>query len=652
MSSKEVIDVLLEEDRTFSPPEEFAKDANANDPKIYEEGEDLEAFWAERAEENIDWFEKWDEVLDWSNPPYAEWFINGKLNASYNCLDRHLKNGRKNKAALTWEGELGETVTYTYQTLYNEVCKFANVLKGLGVEKGDRVAVYLPMIPEAAVVMLACARIGAPHTVVFAGFSPSALAERMNDAEASVVVTCDGYYRRGNVIDHKTKTDKGLEEVEKLDDVIVVQRAENDVNMEEGRDHWWHELMADADRDCEPEVMDAEDMLFLMYTSGTTGKPKGVVHTTGGYLTYATTTSKYIFDLKEDDTYWCTADVGWITGHSYIVYGILANGASMVMYEGAPNYPTKNRFWEIIEKYQVNILYTAPTAIRLFMKWGAEYPESHDLSSLRLLGSVGEPINPRAWMWYHEHIGGGECPIVDTWWQTETGGIIVSPLPGITELKPGSATNAFPSLEVDVLDEDGNPADSGYLAIKRPWPGMLRTLYNNPERFENTYWSKWDNTTYFAGDGAKKDEDGYIWVLGRVDDVMNVSGHRLSTVDIESALVDHESVAESAAVGVKHDVKGHVPFAYVILDDKAEPSEELKQELRNHVSDIVSPIAKPADLVFAPDLPKTRSGKIMRRLLKAIANGEDMGNTSTLANPEIAEELQAKVAKEEVAATK
>ena len=638
------IESRMEGKDIYSPPEEFKKQANVNDPEIYKYAEEnYEEFWADLAE-RLDWYEKWDEVLKW-DPPHAEWFVNGKLNAAYNCVDRHVENGKGDKTALIWEGEpTDETRKYTFSELKDEVSKFANGLKELGVEKGDIVTFYLPMIPELAIGLLACARIGAPHSVVFGGFSPSALRERMNDAESKFLVTADGYYRRGKVINMWENAEEALEGASHVEKVISVERiGRDDVEYKEGRDVVYDELVKDQSVECEPKKMDAEDMLFLMYTSGTTGKPKGVVHTTGGYLTGTSATHNYVFDIKDDDIYWCTADIGWITGHSYIVYGPLANGTTTLMYEGAPDTPTKDRFWQIIEKYEVTKLYTAPTAIRLFMKWGREYPDKHDLSSLKVLGSVGEPINPKAWKWYHEVIGGGDCPIVDTWWQTETGMMLITPLPGITDLKPGSATHPFPGLKADIYDAAGNSLEAnqgGYLVIKRPWPSMLRTLYKEPERYVETYWSEYEKGIYFAGDGARIDEDGYFWVVGRIDDVLNVAGHRLSTMEMESALVDHEAVAEAAVVGKPDEVKGQVPIAYVILESGREESDELASELRAHVGKIIGPIGKPAAVRFTRDLPKTRSGKIMRRILKKLEKGESAGDTSTLRNPDIVEEIR------------
>ncbi len=650
MAEKEsVIEARLEKGDIYPPPEEFKKNANINDPEIYKYAEEnYEDFWADFAE-RLDWYEKWDKVLEW-NPPYAKWFINGKINASYNCVDRHVENGKGDKTALIWEGEpIDESKKYTFSELKDEVSKFANGLKELGVEKGDIVTFYLPMIPELAIGLLACSRIGAPHSVVFGGFSPSALADRVHDSQSTVLVTADGYYRRGKELNMWENALEALENTPSIEKVVVVDRLEReDIELDDDRDVYYHDLTEDQSTECEPEKMDAEDMLFLMYTSGTTGKPKGVQHTTGGYLTGTSATHKWVFDIKEDDIYWCTADIGWITGHSYIVYGPLANATTTIMYEGSPDFPNKERFWQIVEKYKVTKFYTAPTAIRLFMKWGRKYPDKHDLSSLKLLGSVGEPINPSAWKWYHEVIGGEKCPIVDTWWQTETGMILITPLPGITETKPGSATKPFPGLRADIYDADGEslPANQGgYLVIKRPWPAMLRTLYNEDERYVNTYWSEYSKDTYFAGDGARRDEDEYFWVVGRIDDVLNVAGHRLSTMEMESALVDHPAVAEAAVVGKPDDLKGQVPVAYVILEGERKGSDELSQELRNHVGKIIGPIGKPAAVKFSEDLPKTRSGKIMRRILKKLEAGEPAGDTSTLRNPEIVEELKSRIKK-------
>ncbi len=632
---------IIEEQRLFSPPEEFREKAWIKDEKVYEEGEDYIKFWEKRAEEMIDWYKKWDKVLE-VEEPYYKWFINGKLNASYNCLDRWIERGKGDKIAYIWEGELGEVRKLTYKQLHEEVCKFANALKSMGVKKGDIVSIYLPMIPELPIAMLACARIGAPHSVIFAGFSAEAFKDRVEDAGAKYIITCDGYYRRGKLLNHKEKTDEGLKNLD-MEKVIVVKRADGNVPMQEGRDVWWHDIVKDQPAECEPEVMDAEDLLFLMYTSGTTGKPKGVMHTTGGYMVGVATTMKWVFDVKDEDVYWCTADIGWITGHSYIVYGPLANAVTSVMYEGAPDYPQPDRWWEIVEKYKVTILYTAPTAIRLMMKWGDKWPNMHDLSSLRLLGSVGEPINPEAWLWYYKVIGKERCPIVDTWWMTETGMHIITPLPGITKLKPGSATFPFPGLKAEVRDENGicPPGQKGELVITRPWPSMLRGLYNAHEKYVEEYWSKYGFGKFYTGDGAVIDEDGYFWLLGRIGDVINVAGHRLGTAEVESALVSHESVAEAAVVGIPHEIKGQVPFAYVVLKEGVEPSEELKKELIKHVVKVIGPTAKPDDILFVSDLPKTRSGKIMRRILKGLAEkGEIIGDITTLRNPEIVNEIK------------
>lgn len=643
MSDAGAFDALLQEDRRFSPSKTFVDQANISDASLYDRAAaDPEEYWAEWARE-LDWFEPWHTVLEWV-PPHAKWFLGGKLNVAHNCLDRHVAAGRGDRTALIWEGEPGDTRTYTYAELQLEVAKFANALRGLGVVKGDRVTIYLPMVPEAAIAMLACTRIGAVHSVVFGGFSPDSLADRNNDASAKVLVTADGGWRRGSVVPLKANADVALEQSPTVEHVVVVSRGgaltrENPVPMTAGRDHWYHDLIAGASDDCPAEPMDAEDTLFILYTSGTTGKPKGVVHTTGGYLTQAYATTRSVFDLKEDDVYWCTADVGWITGHSYIVYGPLANCAQVVMYEGAPDTPDRGRFWEICEKYGVTIFYTAPTAIRAFMRWGDEWPGKSDLSSLRLLGTVGEPINPEAWMWYHQTIGAGRCPIVDTWWQTETGAIMITPLPGLTETKPGTATRPFPGIQAAILDEAGRETTAGYLAITTPWPSMLRTVWGDDQRFRDTYWSKWPDT-YFPGDGAKVDEDGYLWILGRVDDVLNVAGHRIGTMEVESALVDHPSVAESAVVGKAHEIKGESIAAFVTLKDGVDSSADLLSELRDHVGAKIGAIAKPELVVFTADLPKTRSGKIMRRLLRDIAEGRAVGDTTTLADPAVVKKLQ------------
>ena len=639
----DTIDALASENRSFPPSEIFQRDALVIDTSLYDQAnEDDEAFWARQAGELVEWFEPWDTVLDWQLP-YAKWFEGGTLNVAHNCLDRHVNAGNGGKVAIHWEGEPGDTRKITYQDLLDEVSQFANSLKGLGVQKGDRVNIYLPMIPEAAVAMLACARIGAAHSVVFGGFSSQSLSDRINDAEAKVLITADGGYRRGEVFPLKPAADEACESAPTIEHMVVVKRGGNDITMQESRDHWYHELLAGASTDCPAEPMEAEHLLFLLYTSGTTGKPKGIMHTTGGYLTQVTYTHKYVFDLKsESDVFWCTADVGWITGHSYIVYGPLSNGCTQVMYEGVPNYPGNDRFWEIVEKYGVTIFYTAPTAIRTFMKWGAQEPEKHDLSSLRLLGTVGEPINPEAWMWYRDTIGNGNCPIVDTWWQTETGGIMISPLPGVTTTKPGSATFPLPGVSAELIDDEANTVSSGggYLTLTRPWPAMLRGIWGDPDRYQETYWSRFKGR-YFAGDGAKLDDDGYLWLLGRVDDVMNVSGHRISTTEVESALVSHPAVAEAAVVGATDPTTGQAVIAYVILRGGEDVG---AQDLRNHVAAEIGAIAKPKQIYITPDLPKTRSGKIMRRLLRDVAEGRNIGDTTTLADSSIVDELQAKAA--------
>ena len=634
MSSQ--IDTLLEETRRFPPTEEFAAQANATEATYRAAAKDREAFWAEQAG-LLDWIEPWHTVLEW-NLPHAKWFLGGKLNVSSNCLDRHVTGGRADKTAIIWEGEPGDTRTFSYAELSREVNRCANALRGLGVGKGDRVAIYLPMIPEAAIAMLACTRIGAVHSVVFGGFSAESLRDRINDQEAVAVITADGGYRRGQVVPLKQFADEALEDAPSVRHVLVVRRVGEDADtvMHEGRDHWWHEVVDSASTEAAPEAMDAEDLLFILYTSGTTGKPKGIVHTTGGYLTQAIATTKYVFDLKDEDVFWCSADIGWVTGHSYVVYGPLAHGATVVMYEGSPDWPDRDRFWAMCAKHGVTVFYTAPTAIRAFMKWGPEFPARHDLSKLRLLGTVGEPINPEAWMWYHEHIGHGQCPIVDTWWQTETGGIMITPLPGVITTKPGSATVPFPGISAELVDADGKPLESGggYLTLTEPWPGMLRTIYGDDERYRETYWSRFPGR-YFAGDGAKLDEDGYWWILGRVDDVLNVSGHRIGTMEVESALVDHQAVAEAAVVGKTHDIKGQVVAAFVTLKSGREGSDDLVKELKQHVTKKIGAIARPEDIIFTADLPKTRSGKIMRRLLRDIAEGRTLGDTTTLADPDV-----------------
>jgi acetyl-CoA synthetase len=637
------IDALLREERAFPPSEAFRAQANVRDPRVYEDAaRDPEGFWETFARE-LEWSQPWTKVLEW-NPPHAKWFVGGKINASVNCLDRHLKGARRNKAALIWEGEPGDRRTLTYHDLHREVCQFANVLKSRGIKRGDRIAIYLPLVPELAIAMLACARIGAVHSVVFGGFSAESLRDRINDAQARMLITGDGGYRRGNIVPLKKIADEALSDTPSIEHVVVVRRGFGDISahMQEGRDRWYHDLMADAPYACPAEEMDAEDMLYTLYTSGTTGKPKGIVHTTGGYLvgTYATT--KWVFDLKEDDVYWCTADIGWVTGHSYVVYGPLANGATVVMYEGAPDWPQKDRFWSIIERYGVTVFYTAPTAIRAFMRWGTDWPRKHDLSSLRLLGSVGEPINPEAWIWYHLNIGRANCPVVDTWWQTETGAILITPLPGITPTKPGSATRPFPGISAEVLTARGDKVSvgGGLLALTKPWPSMLRGIYGDPERYVTQYWSRWTNDVYFTGDGAKRDEEGYFWLLGRVDDVINVAGHRIGTMEVESALVDHPKVAEAAVVGRSHELKGQAISAFVTVKEGVTHSEALADELKQHVVRKIGAIARPDDILFSADLPKTRSGKIMRRLLRDIAEGKALGDTTTLADPSVVAKLK------------
>lgn len=648
------IESILHENRLFHPTAEFAQQAQIKSLQDYEQlyeraKANPEAFWAELAEQELHWFQKWDKVLDWQ-PPFAKWFVNGKINISYNCLDRHLTTWRRNKAALIWEGEPGDSRTLTYAQLHREVCQFANVLKQLGVQKGDVVGIYMPMIPEAAIAMLACARIGAPHTVVFGGFSAEALRDRLNDGQAKLVVTADGGWRKDAIVPLKDQVDKALEDngAPTVENVLVVQRTQQRVSMEPGRDHWWHDLRQGISSNCPAEPMDSEDMLFILYTSGSTGKPKGVVHTTGGYNLYTHMTTKWIFDLRDTDVYWCTADVGWITGHSYIVYGPLSNGATTLMYEGAPRASNPGCFWDVIEKYGVNIFYTAPTAIRAFIKMGEHHPRSRDLSSLRLLGTVGEPINPEAWMWYYRVIGGERCPIVDTWWQTETGGIMITPLPGAIPTKPGSATRPFPGILADVVDLEGNPVpdnEGGYLVVRYPWPSMMRTVYGDDDRFRRTYWEhippRDGQYFYFAGDGARRDEDGYFWVMGRVDDVISVSGHRLGTMEIESALVSHPAVAEAAVVGKPDELRGEEIVAFVTLEGHYTPSEELDKALKQHVVQEIGALARPGQIRFSDALPKTRSGKIMRRLLRSLAAGQDVvGDTSTLEDRSVLDKLR------------
>ncbi|MBU6365751.1 MAG: acetate--CoA ligase [Gemmatimonadetes bacterium] len=643
------LDVLLQEHRTFPPPAGFRERARVADPALLARAaEDPEGFWAGEAAA-LQWDAPWDTVLRWT-PPHARWFEGGRLNAAVNCVDRHLDGPRRNKAALIWEGEPGDRRTLTYWDLYREVNVAASMLRHLGVRRGDRVAIYMPLVPEAVVAMLACARIGAVHTVVFGGFSPESLRDRINDCGCTVLITADGGYRRGAVVPLKRNADAALAECPTVKHVLVVRRVggtgpgEAHAQMVEGRDHWWHELAAQVPAECAPESMEAEDLLFILYTSGTTGKPKGIVHTTGGYLTGAAATMKLVFDLREEDVYWCTADIGWITGHSYLVYGPLANGATCLLYEGAPDWPAPDRFWALCARHGVTIFYTAPTAIRAFMKWGDHHVAKHDLSRLRLLGSVGEPINPEAWMWYHQVVGRARCPIVDTWWQTETGAIMITPLPGVTTTKPGSATHPFPGVRAALLDSAGAevPVGGGLLAITHPWPSMLRTIWGDDARYVSTYFSKWPGRPdlYFPGDGAKKDEDGYLWILGRVDDVLNVAGHRIGTMEVESALVDHPAVAEAAVVGRTHELKGQAIAAFVTLRAGQHPSGTLRDDLREHVARKIGALARPDDVLFSADLPKTRSGKIMRRLLRDIAEGRALGDTTTLADPAVVASLK------------
>jgi len=643
----------MEESRKFFPPEAFAASAHLKSFADYETMyrrsiDSSEEFWGEIASE-LHWFKKWDTVLDESEKPFFKWFDGGKTNICYNAVDRHATGVKANQAAIIWEGEPGDQRVLTYRDLKREVSIFANSLKALGIKKGDSVAIYLPMTPELAIALLACARIGAVHSVIFAGFSAESIRDRVLDAQSKLVITGDGGWRRGKMLELKSVVDKGVEHCACLEHVLVIPRNVSgprlECQMHEGRDVWYDDIAAKQSSDCPCEEMDSEDMLFLLYTSGSTGKPKGIMHTVGGYSVYTYLTSKYVFDLKEDDVYWCTADVGWITGHSYIVYGPLQNGTTVLMYEGAPNWPEPDRFWEIIDKHQVSVFYTAPTAIRAFMKWGDEWVDKHDLSSLRLLGSVGEPINPEAWMWYHKHIGQEKCPIVDTWWQTETGGILITPLPGVTPTKPGSATLPFFGVDAAVLDAEGNEVDAGLLAIRKPWPSILRGVFGDEQRFRDTYWCNWDGKYYFPGDGARRDEDGYIWVTGRVDDVVNVSGHRIGTAELESAFVEHPAVAESAVIGVPHDIKGEGLVAFVLLrGTDTNGSDQLRKELNALIAEKIGKFAKPEKIIFSADLPKTRSGKIMRRLLRDIVTGKELGNITTLADPSVVENLKSKCA--------
>jgi len=634
----EPIEALMQEGRKFPPPKEFTKAARVKTPRIYQEAKrNPVRFWEQQAKE-LRWMKPWRKGLEWKLP-YAKWFVGGKLNVSDNCLDRHVEGPRRNKAAIIWEGEPGDTRVLTYRDLYREVNRFAAALRRHGVKKRDMVTIYMPMIPELPIAMLACARIGAVHSVVFGGFSPESLRDRINDCRSKVVITADGGYRRGGTVALKKNVDEAIKDCPFVTTVIVGRRTGQDVGWQEGRDIWWHDFVKTADAYTAPEPMDAEDMLYLLYTSGSTGQPKGIIHTTGGYLTGVSATHRLIFDLREEDVYWCTADIGWVTGHSYIVYGPLANGTTVVMYEGTPDTPDKDRFWRIVEKYGVTILYTAPTAIRTFVRWGEEYPKRCDLSSLRLLGSVGEPINPEAWVWYWKVIGGGRCPIVDTWWQTETGQILITPLPGITVCKPGSATLPFPGIEPDIVNDRGERVEAGYLVLKKPWPAMLRGIYGDPARYEKTYWSQVPGM-YFTGDGAKRDKDGYFWLLGRIDDVMNISGHRVSTMEVESALVEHPTVAEAAVIGKTHEIKGQAIAAFVTLKQGNTMTPELQEAIKAHVTKKIGALARPDDVIYAAELPKTRSGKIMRRLLRDIAEGRALGETSTLADPTVVATLK------------
>jgi acetyl-CoA synthetase len=640
----DTLEGLLQEGRTFPPPEEFRKTALDTDATVYDDAEkDWQGFWAVQALE-LDWAKEWDTILEW-DLPFAKWFVGGKLNVSYNCLDRHVNAGHGDQIAFHWEGEPGDTRALSYRDLLEETCRVANALRSFGVEKGDRVAIYMGMVPETVAAILACARIGAPHSVVFGGFSAQSLKDRINDAQAKVLITGDGAWRRGTVVALKDIADEALADTPSIEHVLVLRRTEHDVAMQAGRDVWWHDTVPGQSPECACEEMDSEDLLFLLYTSGTTGKPKGIMHTTGGYLTQVAYTHKHVFDLHPDtDVYWCTADVGWVTGHSYIVYGPLANRTTSVLYEGTPDFPDKDRFWSIVEKYKVTTFYTAPTAIRTFMKWGDDYPARHDLSSIRVMGTVGEPINPEAWIWYYQTIGGGRCPVVDTWWQTETGAIMISALPGATKLKPGSATFPLPGVGASIVDDAGKPVGipgGGYLVLERPWPSMLRGIWGDPERYRDTYWGRFEGK-YFAGDGAKRDEEGYFWLLGRVDDIMLVSGHNISTTEVESALVDHPSVAEAAVVGKADDTTGQAIAAFVTLRSGVEPRDELVEELRNHVAELIGPIAKPKSILFTEELPKTRSGKIMRRLLRDVAQDQALGDTTTLADPTVVDGIKSR----------
>ncbi|MDP0501170.1 MAG: acetate--CoA ligase [Verrucomicrobiota bacterium JB022] len=651
--SVENIESVMQETRKFAPSSEFASQARMGRWEDYEAQyrrsiEDPEGFWGDVAQE-LHWFKKWDRVLDESDKPFFKWFTGGKLNACYNCVDRHVLDGKADREAIIFEGEPGDLRTLTYGDLHREVQRFANVLKRLGIQKGDTVAIYLPMVPELAIAVLACARIGAVHSVIFAGFSAESIKDRVLDGQSKLVITGDGSWRRGNPLKLKEIVDQGVKDCACVKNVLTVARNPEgerfECQMKDGRDHWYHDLVDQVSDECPCEELDSEDLLFLLYTSGSTGKPKGIMHTVGGYSVYTYLTTRYVFDLREEDVYWCTADVGWITGHSYLVYGPLQNCARVVMYEGAPNHPEPDRFWQMVERHKVTVFYTAPTAIRAFMKWGDEWVAKHDLSSLRLLGTVGEPINPEAWIWYHEKIGGGRCPIVDTWWQTETGGILLSPLPGVTPTKPGSATKPFFGVDAAILDAEGNEQQAGLLAIRKPWPSILRGIWGDPERFKATYWNHWNGQYYFPGDGARLDDDGYFWIVGRVDDVVNVSGHRIGTAELESVFVEHPNVAESAVIGVPHDIKGQGLVAFVLLrGTDAEGSDALRKELNKMVEEKIGKFARPEKIIFSADLPKTRSGKIMRRLLRDIATGRALGNVTTLADPSVVEKLKSQYA--------
>jgi acetyl-CoA synthetase len=639
-SQAEPIQALLKEGRRFPPSKSFVTQAQVKSASAYKEAaRDPVKFWEKQAKQ-LRWMKPWKKALEWKLP-YAKWFVGGKLNLSDNCLDRHVEGPRKNKAAIIWEGEPGDSRVLTYRDLWRDVNLFASALRRHGVKKGDPVTIYMPMVPEVAVAMLACARIGAPHSVVFGGFSPDSLRDRIQDCQSRVVVTADGGYRRGGTVALKNNTDEALKECPFVSTVIVCKRTGQAIDWTDGRDVWWDDFVKGADRYAKPEPMDSEDMLYLLYTSGSTGRPKGIVHTTGGYLTGISATHRWVFDIRDDDVYWCTADVGWVTGHSYVVYGPLANGATTLMYEGTPDYPDKDRFWRIIEKYGVTILYTAPTAIRTFVRWGDAFPNRCDLSSLRLLGTVGEPINPEAWVWYWKVIGKGKCPVVDTWWQTETGAILITPLPGVTVAKPGSATLPFPGIDAEVVNDRGEPAQAGYLVIRKPWPSMLRGIYGDPDRYVKQYWSQQEGV-YFTGDGAKRDKDGYFWLLGRIDDVMNISGHRVSTMEVESALVDHPAVAEAAVIGRTHDIKGQAIAAFVTIKSGLDQQDALKDEIKAHVAKKIGALARPDDVIYAAELPKTRSGKIMRRLLRDVAEGRALGDTTTLADPAVVADLKQK----------